>query len=110
MDIHVELRPHTGLMNTQLGRVEITHAQKIIMAGKPDGPLLQVGYVATHPGAPINFLRQADGREWPKPIKDAVRAAVAEELGAGERRESQPPVPPNLREAAAAIDEDDEDD
>jgi len=95
--IKVELRKHVGIQQTRLGSIEVEHAQRLIMVTlvQNDGTeaTSQVGLVGTQPGAPINFMRQPSGQEWPKPIKDAVRKQVALELGDESRNEAQPPAP-----------------
>lgn len=91
MQIQVRLGPHIGIQQTPLGPIEVEHAQHIIWASTDGKPELQVGYVGKQPNAPINLLRQPNGQEWPEAVKAAVRAQIAEQLGAGVRSESQPP-------------------
>lgn len=107
--ITIELRPHVGQQRTALGPVNVEFAQRLIFATGENGQTLQVGLVGTQPGAPINFLRQPNGQEWPPAVKDLVRQAVARELGAGVRREGQPPLPPHLRTDPVDTEIDDED-
>jgi hypothetical protein len=96
MQITVELRPHVHYRKTALGRVPVVYAQSKIFARDASDPTSQwilVGYVGTQPDAPINYLRAPDGLAWPEPIKQIIRAAIADQMGAGQRRESQPPDP-----------------
>jgi len=90
----VELRQHKGIQATPVGPVEIFFAQYQILV-KQTEPVqsaeMHCGYVGTQPGAPINWLRMPNGSEWPEPIKQAVRDHIAVELGAGTRKEGQPP-------------------
>jgi len=108
--IAVELRPHKGIQRTALGPVEVEHDQYMIFAQGGDGPLCHVGYVGKQPLAPVNFLRQPSGQPWPEPIKQAVREAIATQLGAGERRECQPPELQPEEDEADDFDDDDSDD
>lgn len=106
-DIVVGLIPHVGVQATPLGPVQVEHDQWIIWAARRGEGELQVGYVGKKPGSPINFLRQPNGQPWPELIKQAVRDYVAAELGAGDRRESQPP-PPSPPEPEEWDDDEDE--
>lgn len=90
--IDVELRPHRGFQQTRLGPLPVEHNQYEIYAGKPGERRQRIGYVGKQPNAPINFLRQPNGQEWPEVVKQAVRQAIANKLpGDDERREAQPP-------------------
>lgn len=92
MPIIAGLIPHRGIQRTALGPIEIEHDQWIIWAAEEGRGELQVGYVGKHRDAPINWLRQPNGQPWPEPVKQAVRAKIAEQLGGGARQESQSPL------------------
>ena len=111
LNILVGLKPHIGTQRTPLGDVEVEFSQYFIWAAKPGEGEIVVGLVGKQPGAPINFYRQPNGQPWPEAIKQAVREHVAAMLGAGERREGQPPAPapPELEEEEYEIRDDDED-
>ena len=108
--IAVELRRHKGQRATPLGPVEVTFDQYQILVSNPQagGRLFHAGYVGTKPGAPINWLRMPTGGEWPEPIKQAVRDAIAEQLGAGTRKEAQPPEPQTVEPEEEEEDLDDD--
>lgn len=104
--IEVELRPHVGVMQTRFGPVKVQQNQFIILAGPDGGDVVQVGYVGKQAGAPINWIRDANGQPFPDLIKGAVREAIATELGQAERREAQPPPPTTADELDEDLDED----
>jgi hypothetical protein len=112
MHIEIKLERHIHQMRTPLGLVPVEYDQRRILgrdASDPANPWLLIGYVGTQQMAPINFVRDPQGREWPQAVKQLVRDQVAEQLGAGPRRESQPPdIQPAEPEPEQLDDEDDD--
>lgn len=95
MDINVKLMDHVGESDTPFGKITLTHPQKIIMASTPElkkrrkTEWVQIGYVGTHPGAPINWIPMAN--HLPDAAKDAIAVKVARMLGEESKPHYSPP-------------------
>lgn len=89
----------------KVGEIPQRVAQNIVRAGG-DGKLAEVAIVGTQPGAPINWLWHG----MPTELKDAVRAAIAADMGAGDRKEAEPPDPVEVQKVMDQINGAEDDD
>lgn len=83
----VELRPHKGMMQTELGPVEVTHPQYLVIVTREE-ITRHVGYVGTQPNAPFNGLDAFTSL--PQVLKDEIVAEVNKQLGGMRSVHEQP--------------------
>ena len=71
MDLTVELRPHVGKMNTNLGAIDVEHDQWMVFGKTPEieRPIF-LGYIGKREGSPFNGYTTY--RDLPQSLKDEV--------------------------------------
>ena len=107
MQVEIELRPHKGIQQTELGPVEVELKQWLVMA-KTNWLVdrwLHVGYVcypcSANPSPPFNGLESF--RKLPEAYKQQIADQVRAKVGTAAMRVHEPPEP-------VVIEDDDDDD
>lgn len=86
----IELRPHTGMQQTELGPVAVEHNQWMVFARTEytGDRAVHLGYIGKSPGSPFNGLPQF--RDLPQVVKDQIIEKLANVVGVGDLRVHEP--------------------
>lgn len=96
--IAVELKPHVGVEDTPVGRVQVEHDQWLVMArGEEQSQATLVGYIGKATGRPLCPI--STFVELPREAQSEIHAAVNALLGE-ERPMGVIPIPFAVAEAA----------